>query len=377
MKIIVLGGGLVGGVIARDLKTDFDVTIADNSKQKLKILKNNFLLKTIFADLSNQSSIKKIVKNFDLVIGAVPGHLGFNLLKSVIEAKKNIVDISFFPEDAFKLDKLAKKNKVIAIVDSGIAPGGNNLIIGYHYSKMERLKNVECYVGGLPLLREPPFEYKIVFSVVDVIEEYTRPSRIIKNGKLIIKDALSDIELHDFQNIGLIESFNTDGLRTLLKTIKAKNIKEKTLRYPGHAQKMKILSDAGLFSKKEVLINGKLIRPLDLTVKLLLPKWKLKSREEDLTIMRVIVDGIETSKLVRYQYDLFDRFDKNKNITSMARTTGYFCSTVARLIAKKLYNKTGISPLEYIGANEKCFNFIFDQLSKKKINFEVKKINLV
>ena len=369
-KILVLGGGFIGSVVACDLQKDFDVTIADVSNKRLRFLWKKFFLKGIKADLSNASTIKKIVADFDLIIGAVPGFLGFNMLKSVIEAKKNIVDISFFPENAFKLNKLAKKNNVTAIVDCGVAPGCTNLIIGYHQAKMDELINIECYVGGLPVLRELPFEYKIVFSPIDVIEEYTRPARIVKNGKIVVKKALSEIEVHKFPKIGMLESFNSDGLRSLMKTINAKNMKEKTLRYPGHAEKMKLFHEIELFSKKEITVNGNKIRPIDVTAKLLFPKWKLNEGEEDITVLQVIVEGIENKKHVRYQYDMLDRFDKINNITSMARTTGYTCSVAARLIANELYTQKGISPPEFIGANENCFKFMINGLKKKNIIFK-------
>jgi saccharopine dehydrogenase-like NADP-dependent oxidoreductase len=370
MKIIILGGGLVGSVIARDLQNEFSVSIADVSKERLQFLKEKFSLNGIEADLSNVKTIKNIVKDFDLVIGAVPGFLGFDMLQAVIEAKKNIVDISFFPEDAFELDKLAKKNNVTAIVDCGVAPGSSNLIIGYHHAQMDEVENVECYVGGLPVMRELPFEYKIVFSPVDVIEEYTRPARIIENGNVVVKDALSEITLHKFHNVGTLESFNSDGLRSLMKTINANNMKEKTLRYPGHAEKMKLFRETGFFSKEEISLNGKLVRPLDVTAKLLFPKWKLNEGEEDLTVLQVIVEGKERKKRVRYQYDMLDRYDKESKITSMARTTGYTCSVAARLVAKKLYTQKGISPPEFIGAKKQCFDFMMNGLYERNIVFQ-------
>ena len=372
MKIIILGGGLVGSVIARDLQNEFDVAIADVSKERLQFLKEKFSLNGIEADVSNANTIKKIVANFDLVIGAVPGFLGFNMLKSVIEAKKNVVDISFFSEDAFELNKLAKKNNVTAIVDCGVAPGSSNLIVGYHHAQMDELENVECYVGGLPVVRELPFEYKIVFSPIDVIEEYTRPARIIENRNVVVKDALSEITLHNFPNVGTLESFNSDGLRSLMKTIPAKNMKEKTLRYPGHANKMKLFRDTGFFSKEEISVSGKSIRPLDVTAKLLFPKWKLNEGEEDLTVLQVIVEGKEKKKRVHYKYDMLDRYDKESKITSMARTTGYTCSVAARLVAKKLYTQKGISPPEFIGAKRQCFEFMMNGLQQRNISFTQK-----
>ncbi len=129
-------------------------------------------INTIVADLSSQSEIKKVIKDFDLVIGALPGFMGFNTLKSIIEAGKNVVDISFFPEDPFLLDKLAKDKNVTAVVDCGVSPGLSNIVLGYHNKKM-KVNNYRCIVGGLPYKRDWPFQYKAYFSPIDVIEEYT------------------------------------------------------------------------------------------------------------------------------------------------------------------------------------------------------------
>ena len=192
-KIIILGAGMVGSTIAIDLAEDFAVTVADKDKTRFQLLSNK-KIKKIVADLSKTSEIKKVVKDFDLVIGALPGFMGFKALKSIMEAGKNVVDISFFPEDPFLLDKLAKKKGVTAIVDCGVSPGFSNIVLGYHYKKM-KVKSYKCVVGGLPVEKEWPFQYKAFFSPIDVIEEYKRPARIVVDGKIIEKDAMSDSEI--------------------------------------------------------------------------------------------------------------------------------------------------------------------------------------
>ena len=169
-KIIVLGSGLVGNVMAKDLAEKHDVTSVDINEKTLRPLKKHGI-STIVSDLSNLDNITNLIQDFDLVIGSVPGFMGYNMLKTVIEAKKNIVDISFFPEDPFELDILAKKHNVTAVMDCGVAPGMGNIILGHHDNNMNVTK-YECLVGGLPERREWPYEYQAVFSPIDVIEEY-------------------------------------------------------------------------------------------------------------------------------------------------------------------------------------------------------------
>ena len=376
MKIIVLGGGLIGRTIIADLSTSFEVTCADVNTDALKNIADTFNVKTIHADLSDKSLLKYLLEPFDLVVGAVPGFMGFETLKTVIECGKKCVDISFFPEDAFELDALAKENNVTAVVDCGVAPGMCNIIAGFHNQRMQ-LSFYECLVGGLPVARQWPYEYKAVFSPVDVIEEYTRPARIKENGKIVVKEALSDIEQIDFPVTGTLESFNSDGLRSLLKTFShVPDMIEKTLRYPGHASLMKILRETGFFNKEKIKTSAGEVSPLEVTSKLLFPKWKLQKGEEDLTIMRITLRGVDVSGNIQHVYTLVDRYDTTTNTTSMARTTAYTCTSAVNLLAKGLYKRKGISPPEYLGEDEKCFNEMIHYLKQRNVDYvhEVKPV---
>ena len=274
-KIVVLGCGLVGRVMAEDLSKTHTVTSVDISQKNLDNLKSESISK-ICKDVSDLAVLNEIIKDCDLVVGALPGFMGYETMKRVIMAKKNIVDISFYPEDPFGLDKLAKDNNVVAVMDCGVAPGMGNIIFAHH-DKMMEISDYECLVGGLPKKREWPFEYQAVFSPIDVIEEYIRPARYVQNKSLIIKEALSDTELVEFDEIGTLESWNSDGLRTLIQTMShVPNMIEKTLRYPGCVEYLKVLRECGYFSYDPVEINGNKIRPIDLTSKLLFPKWQMK-----------------------------------------------------------------------------------------------------
>ena len=366
-KIIVLGAGLVGGVMAEDLSKNHEVTSVDISQKNLDKIKSNNI-KKICLDISKSKSLKNVIKDFDLVIGAVPGFMGYKMMQDVIEAKKNIIDISFYPEDPFGLDELAKKNNVVAVMDCGVAPGMGNVIFGHHDRSM-KISDYECLVGGLPVKREWPYEYQAVFSPIDVIEEYIRPARYIQNKKLIIKEALSETELIEFEEIGTLESWNSDGLRSLIKTMPhVPNMIEKTLRYPGCVEYLKVLRASGFFSYEEIEVNGTKIKPIDLTSKLLFPKWEMKDGDKDFTIMRIIIKGEENGNQVKYQYKLLDRYEDNT--ISMARTTGFTCTAVANLVLDKKYKKTGISPPEYLGEH---FEFIRNYLSERNVIYKVRK----
>ncbi len=371
-KIVVLGAGQVGRTIAADLCRDYAVTSADLSERNLELLKEKFSIQTEKIDLSLPAEIKKVIADADLVVGAVPGFMGFEMVKTVISNGKNIVDISFFNEDIFLLDELAKKNKVVAVMDCGVAPGMDNMILGYHNNKM-KVESFECLVGGLPVKRSWPYEYKAPFSPIDVIAEYTRPARFVKDGQLVTRPALSDGELIEFEQVGTLEAFNTDGLRSLIHTMQVPNMIERTLRYPGHIEYMKVLRETGFFSEEKIVVNGQQVRPVDVTAKLLFPKWKLEEGEEEFTLMRVIVRGKE----IEYFYDLFDRYDRKTNTPSMSRTTGYTCTAVARLIIENNYKRSGISPPEFVGEDEKCFQFVMHYLKERNVVYHVTEKKLV
>lgn len=368
-KIIVLGAGLVGNAIAIDLKNDFEVCSADISEQALKKVAQHGI-QTIKADLSSSETIKKLVADYDLVVGSVPGFMGFNMLKSVIEAGKDIVDISFFPENALELDALAKKHGVTAVVDCGVAPGMGNMILGYHNERM-KIDSFHCMVGGLPLVREWPYQYKAVFSPIDVIEEYLRPARYRLNGDMVERPALTDVEKVHFDNIGTLESFNSDGLRSLLFTMDIPNMIEKTLRFPGSVEYLEVLRASGFFSYEEIEVKGQKIRPIDVTAKLLFPKWKLQPGEGDFTVMRITIEGTENGASQKYTYDLYDEYDKATDTISMARTTGYTCTAAVHLVASGRYNQKGICPPEYLGLEKENLDFVFQYLKDRGVIYKV------
>ena len=369
-KAIVLGAGLVGKAMAIDLSKNFEVTAVDINADALSTFKKHKVtVKQL--DFSNVAALTAAIQPFDIVVGAVPGFLGLQTARTVIEAGKNMVDISFFPEDPFQLDELAKKHNVTIVTDCGVAPGMGNIILGYHHKRM-KIERYECLVGGLPLIREWPYEYKAVFSPIDVIEEYIRPARYVQSGTIVIKEALSDPELVHFDGVGTLESWNSDGLRSLIKTMKGiPNMIEKTLRYPGCIEYLRVLRESGFFSYEEMEIKGVKVRPIDITAKLLFPKWKLKPGEEEFTVMRIRLSGEEADESKAYEYNLLDRTDKATDTLSMARTTGYTCTAAVNLVADGKFSRKGICPPEYLGESEENFMFIVNYLKERGVVYRV------
>ena len=370
-SIIVLGAGMVGSAMAIDLSKKHEVTLADLNQNVLKKVKqkcDNLNIQQL--DVTIKEQLQSLIKHHDLVVCAVPGFLGFETLKSIIEAEKNVIDISFFPENSLELDTLAKEKNITAIVDCGVAPGMDNIILG-HYNEIMKLTDFECLVGGLPKIKKWPFCYKAPFSPVDVIEEYTRPARYIEHGKEVIREPLTDCEYVEFDKVGTLESFNSDGLRSIIYTMPhIPNMKEKTLRYPGHVEYVRVLKESGFFSNDKIKLRGNLISPLEFTSKILFNEWKLEPKEEELTVMRVTVKGEnkqgQTEEVV---YHLHDEYCNETETASMSRTTGYTATAAANLFLDGLFTEKGVFPPELVGKHEICFSYFIEYLKERNINY--------
>ena len=369
MNITVLGTGLIGSAIIADLAAEpnLDVLAIDRDQTALDKVKAKTGVSTVQADLRAMADLSPLIDHSDLVVLAVPGFMGFETLTKVIEAGKDVVDISFFAEDPFQLDELARAKNVTAVVDCGVAPGLCNIIAGHVETAFDAVERYVCYVGGLPKLRQRPYEYRAVFSPIDVIEEYTRPARYVEHGHEVVRAALTDVELFDFPGMDTLEAFNTDGLRTLARTLDAPFMKEKTLRYPGHADLMRVFRDSGFFNEAPIDIQGQSISPISLTSRLLFDDWKMSEGEADLTVFEVLMEGEINGVCQRRTYTMLDEYDAATDTTSMARTTGYTCALVARQVLDGLFTQKGISPPEYVGRTPGCWEHLMAGYSARDI----------
>ena len=353
-KICQIGAGLIGKTMAIDLSKDHDLHLADFNEDNLKRVHSiDPTIKIEHINVRSKPDLKSFIQPADIVLLAVPGFLGYETLKTILECKKDVVDISFSPENLSKLSDVATKNKVTAIYDAGVAPGLPNYLIGYYNNEIN-IKSFIYYVGGLPLSPEPPFNYKAPFSPIDVIEEYTRPARMMVNEKVIVKPAMSDLEIIKFEKVGELEAFNTDGLRSLIETMKhIPNMKEKTLRYPGHIALIQEYFNQGMFSKDN--IKG--------TSKDLFKAWKLRDEEKEFTLLKVIIES--DNDIIKYLlYDEYDTVNKN---SSMARTTGFTATASINLLLNHLFVEKGVFPPEAVGAHKGCLDFITSYLRDRGV----------
>ena len=353
-KIFQVGAGLVGKTMALDLSQDYELHLADLDLDLLNSIKNHdSSIHINQINVQNQNELSLWIAEADIVLLAVPGFLGYQSLKTIINCGKDVVDISFSPENVLTLDQLAKEKNVTAVVDAGVAPGIPNFLLGYWNSKM-KINSFDYCVGGLPKNPSPPYNYKAPFSPIDVIEEYTRPARMRINSQVVTKPALSDLEILNFSEVGKLEAFNTDGLRSLLQTMShIPNMKEKTLRYPGHAKLMQSMIDDGFFNNKN----------FDKTINKLFKDWKLKEDELEFTILDVNINS-DTKNI---HYHLYDETDDISKSSSMARTTGFTATATINMLLNNLWSKKGVFPPELVGENEQCIDFLLSYLSARNV----------
>ena len=374
MKILVLGCGNIGSVAARDLAENLpsaEIVVADASKTRAeetakKIGREN--VSHALIDASNHSELTSTIRKFDLAVGALPGFLGFRACKASISAKVNMVDVSFMPENVMKLNKDALKAKVCVIPDCGMSPGLGSMLVGRASSQLDTVESVHMFNGGLPEKPLPPLEYVITWSAKDLIELYTRKANIVQDGKLIQVPATSGVEELTFSGVGKLEAFYSDGLRTLLKTVKVTgDMWEKSLRYPGHAEKINLLETLGFFEKNSVCVEGTGVSPRALTERLLEVKLK-KPEMPDIVAMLIEVVGSKNAERVQFQYRMLERFDKKHKVTAMARTTAYTASVVAQLVAKRAIIEKGVIPTEKLGMNKRVYTRFMGMMKQKGVS---------
>jgi lysine 6-dehydrogenase len=368
-KIVILGGGMIGSAMAMDLKRENrnDVTVAELRPEVRQRLESRHGVATLAADLSRPEAITKLVKGYDLVLGALPSVYGYRTLEAVIAAGKDYCDISFMPENALELDARARAAGVTAVVDCGVAPGVSNVMAGFADARLDPFQSLEIYVGGLPRERRWPYDYKAGFAPFDVIEEYTRPARIVAHGRVVVKEALSEPERMDFPGVGTLEAFNTDGLRSLVHTLKVPFMKEKTLRYPGHIQLMEAFRETGFFSKQPLQVGDVSVRPLDVLATLLFPKWTFEDGEADVTVLRVVAEGLEHGQPTRYTWDLLDRFDPVTGLRSMSRTTAFPATIVAGLMLDGAFRRPGVHAPESLGREPGLLERLLEGLAARGV----------
>jgi lysine 6-dehydrogenase len=380
MKVLILGLGNIGSIATKDLAnslSSIQIVVADKSETRAKEVAEKIgkeSVSWIQLDVTNPTELANALKDFDLVMGFLPGKLGYRLTKACIEAGKDLVDVSYMAENPLTLTEDAIKADVTIVPDCGLAPGISNILVGHAASELDNVQAIHIMVGGLPEKPVPPLDYVITWSPENLIDEYKRKAKIVKEGKIIEVEALSGLEEVEFPGLGKLEAFYTDGLRTLPHTITdTHDMWEKTLRYPGHAEKIKLLKTLGFFEEEQIDVDGVSVSPRKLTVKLFERKLR-KPEVKDVVALKVEVSGVRNGKQTCYVYHLLDHYDEELGITAMARTTAYSASIIAQFMLKKALKQKGVVPTEIIGKNSELFQMFLDELKKRGIRIAEEKV---
>ncbi|WP_281678555.1 saccharopine dehydrogenase family protein [Synergistes jonesii] len=370
-KALVLGCGLVGKTVALDLAKDFEVSVMDPYEKALASLAERDDIKKIRKPADDAAALREAAKEADVVCGLLPSHLEGASQKQILEMGKNYVSPSGYLHSE-GMDEIAKRTGAVAVFDMGIAPGMSNYLVARGAAVVDELDFGCIYVGGIPEKLDPPFNYRTVFCLEDTMNEYCMPAKYVKDYKLAEAPALSGLEEIDFPGVGRLEAFFTDGLRSAALNVKGRFVAEKTMRWPGYVDAINIMKAAGCFSKEPVVVDGKEVIPFNVTTELFRPRWTLRPEkgDRDLTVMRVVAKGPKGGKYVTNCWDLVDRFDEKLMLHSMARTTGYACSTTARAVADGMISAPGFHAPEELAGDDAFYNYLMPELAKHDIIFK-------
>jgi lysine 6-dehydrogenase len=374
LKIAVIGAGLMGSAATKYLvarKEVETVQLVDQDQNRLeqtaKSAKSSKLVPRLL-DASDRASISEAVENFDAALIALPHAASLSTDLAVIAAGVNAVDLVF--EDVqMKLHPKCLRAGMTLIPGCGVAPGIVQVLAGEGARQLTSVEEIHMLVGGLPQVRRPPLNYRIVFSFEQVLEMYANEVvRVIRDGKVKKTKALTELERVSFPKpYDDMEAFLTDGVATLLYTMKGrvKVMDEKTVRYPGHAKQIRTLIETGLVSTRPVKVDGAKIIPRKFLSAILGPKLLL-GKEKDVTLLRVTVTGTKDGSGVKHEYEMVDYFDEVERATSMARTTAYTGAIAAMLLAEGRISEKGIVPPEsaFVGPT---FKTLFRRLAEKNV----------
>jgi len=374
VRVLVLGCGKMGSAIAMDMAQSdevSDVVLGDYNQKKTEQLATKLHSEKVSGqrvNVTDRQATKEMMKNFDIAISALPYQISVQASKAAIEAGVHLVDLSL-EEQHWELHTPAKKAGVTLVPDCGVAPGLANILAGYGVSLMDEAEEIHIVCGGIPQNPALPLGYRIVFSTQGLVDMYCEKSRIVKNGKMVEVDTLSGLEKVEFPKVGELEVFYTDGLSTLLHTMKGKvrNMDEKTARWPGHAEKIEAFRDTGFFNTEPIEVDGVKIAPRKVAISILDKALRLDG-EEDVTVLRVDVKGKKDGNNVEHAFVMVDFFDKQRKVTSMARTTGYTAAVVGRMIARGDIQERGVVPPEIALAGK--FKRFASELAERGIRIQ-------
>ncbi|WP_342463017.1 saccharopine dehydrogenase C-terminal domain-containing protein [Ureibacillus sp. FSL K6-8385] len=360
MKVVVLGAGLMGKEVARDLDNsdkvekvflaDLDLAIATEFIQEANLQKTE----AVQCDAENEEQLREVIAKGDVCVNALFYKYNEQVAKAAIDVGVHAVDlgghIGNITENVLKLHEQAKEKNVTIIPDLGLAPGMINILVGYGASKLDKVDSIQLYVGGIPVKPEPPLNYTRVFSLEGVFDHYTQPSKIIRDGQLVEVDSLSGLEPIYFEQFGTLEAFYTSGgTSTLYKTFpNVKTLEYKTVRYKGHAEQFRLLRELGFFDQDNVVeVGGVKVKVRDVVREALKKKLYL-GKKQDAVVLRAIIVGEKSGEQVTYEYETIIKREEDSDVTAMAKATAGTVASVAIMIGDGTISKRGVYPPETI-----------------------------
>ena len=374
MNILIFGAGMMGKAIAYDLSchSDFDIiTIADKDTHAISSI-DHFIkdkrINPVVLDVAKSKKVRELLREQDIAVSALPYMFNYMLTKNAIETKTHFLDLggnNDVVKKEISLDKEARKRNVLVIPDCGLAPGLTSIITRDIVDRMEYIDYVKIRVGGLPLYPKPPLNYQIVFSPYGLINEYVEDAVVLDHGEVKRKKSLTEIETVEFpEPFGKMEAFLTSGgCSTLPYTYKDRigYLDYKTIRYPGHCEKFKLLVDLGLIKKEKIDVNGRPIAPVDFLAKILLKS--LPKNEPDVVLLKVLSKGEVNEEKYKMEYEMIDYYDEKNKITAMMRTTGYSTSIIVQMIEREdIMDKGVLTPEKVVPPD-----IMFNELKKRGI----------
>lgn len=371
MKILVLGAGRMGHGAVFDLIHNSpaveSVTVADFDLGKADAVAasvgGNVTARHI--DASNYSDIVELFRGHDSVISCVNYWYNVSLSKAAIEVGANFCDLggnNYVVDEQLALDADAKAAGINIIPDCGLAPGMVSILAMHGAAKFEKVDEIHIRVGGLPQDPQPPLDYQLVFSVEGLINEYIEVARVIRDGKIVEVESMTELESLEFNGFPPLEAFQTSGGTSTLPDTFLGNIKEldyKTIRYAGHCDKFKTMIDLGLCSSEEILVDFQNVKPRKVFGDLL--QKHLPADGPDYVLVRVEVVGDGGKRL---RYDIVDKQDEQTGMSAMMRTTAFPASIIAQMMATGDVISRGATPQEKAIDPEK----FVAELARRKIN---------
>jgi lysine 6-dehydrogenase len=349
--ILIIGAGTVGRAVAADLSRDWEVAVSDISSSSLKGLKD---VTKFHGDIFDRP---ELIRKAEVIVTSLPGSISFGVVRRLLRMGRSVVDTGFMPEDPLLLDNTAASHGAIYVPDAGYAPGLSNVFAGHLFRTMEP-DTIEIFVAGLAKSDTSPLHHIVTFNVEGWIDEYLRPAQIVRNGRQISVDPLGEFKKVDFPGAGRFEGFYSDGLRTLLSTVRVRNMHEITLRYPGHLELMKAMREIGFLSERK--IDG--CTPRSISEELF---SRIGGHSDDMCL--TMIRGRKAGRSV--EFVSVDSGDSSSGITSMGRMTGYSAAAFTRLILEGDIAGSGAFPPEYAGFDEGIFRKTLFMLRKRGIVF--------